>query len=238
MMELSAYGRFCRRTCMNAGHTSSSGSLHILTGNEKGKTFILNTMFGSSIGRDPSGNDIVLSDDSVSRSHARISYDGSRWNIESLAPKNSLKVNQREVVRATIGNGDTINVGTLVSFRFTCSTSTLAGAVWQPPPPVSFSTPISAPPSPPLQSGPMTVRAPLASTIIGSPALAISTNTSPGQQVYQLTKQVINIGRDPSNEIAIPAPVVSAFHAQIVRNGNQLVLIHPHPQAKGQKTLN
>src|SRR6266568_304497 len=82
MMELSAYGRFCRRTCMNAGHTSSSGSLHILTGNEKGKTFILNTMFGSSIGRDPSGNDIVLSDDSVSRSHARISYDGSRWNIE------------------------------------------------------------------------------------------------------------------------------------------------------------
>jgi hypothetical protein len=30
--------------------------------------------------------------------------------------------------------------------------------------------------------------------------------------------------------------VISAFHAQIIRDGNQLVLIHPHP-ARG-KTLN
>ncbi|HJT55798.1 MAG TPA: ATP-binding cassette domain-containing protein, partial [Ktedonobacteraceae bacterium] len=56
------------------------------------------------------------------------------------------------------------------------------------------------------------------------------------KQNNPLTKQVVNIGRDPSNDIVINEPVISAFHAQIVREGNSLVLVHPHP-ARG-KTLN
>jgi ABC-type multidrug transport system ATPase subunit/pSer/pThr/pTyr-binding forkhead associated (FHA) protein len=44
-----------------------------------------------------------------------------------------------------------------------------------------------------------------------------------------LTKPVINIGRDASNDIVIPESIISSFHVQIVRDGDQLVLLHPNP---------
>lgn len=74
--------------------------------------------------------------------------------------------------------------------------------------------------------------------IMGTPSLEISTNTDREKQVYPLTsdKAVFDIGRQPSNTIVIPRPTVSGFHAQIVRDGNQLVLVHPHP--KQGHTLN
>ena len=67
---------------------------------------------------------------------------------------------------------------------------------------------------------------------ITSPSLEVSTNTDHHKQVYPLTPakyQVFGIGRDPSNAIVINRPTVSSFHAQIVRDGNQLCPIHPHP---------
>jgi len=66
---------------------------------------------------------------------------------------------------------------------------------------------------------------------INSPSLEVSTNTDHHKQVYPLTPdhQVFGIGRDPSNVIVINRPTVSSFHAQIVRDGNQLILVHPHP---------
>ncbi len=70
----------------------------------------------------------------------------------------------------------------------------------------------------------------------GVATLEVSTNTDREKQTFPLTKQVINIGRDPENDILINRPTVSGFHAQIVRNGNELVFVHPHP-ARG-KTLN
>ncbi len=64
-----------------------------------------------------------------------------------------------------------------------------------------------------------------------SPSLEVSTNTDQDKQVYPLgpNHQIFDIGRDPSNTIVINRPTVSAFHAQIIREGRQLVLIHPHP---------
>jgi len=75
-------------------------------------------------------------------------------------------------------------------------------------------------------------------TMLGTPSLEISTNTDRERQVYPLTtdKAVFDIGRHGSNTIVIPRPTVSSFHAQIVREGNELVLIHPHP--KQGHTLN
>ena len=70
----------------------------------------------------------------------------------------------------------------------------------------------------------------------GIPSLEISSNINREKQTHPLNKQVINIGRDPSNNIVIDEPVVSGFHAQIVREGNQLILVHPHPTR--QSTLN
>ncbi len=81
---------------------------------------------------------------------------------------------------------------------------------------------------------------PLASAHVptGVPSLEISTNTDRERHVHPLppNQPVFDIGRDPSNTIVIDRPTVSGFHAQIVREGNQLVLVHPHP--KRGHTLN
>ncbi len=71
---------------------------------------------------------------------------------------------------------------------------------------------------------------------LGIPSLQISSNTSSEQKSYLLDKQTINIGRNATNDIVIDDRTVSGLHLQIVRQGNQLVLIHPHPER--QHTLN
>ncbi|GLV59714.1 ABC transporter ATP-binding protein [Dictyobacter sp. S3.2.2.5] len=130
----------------------------------------------------------------------------------------------------------------------------------QPPqPPVPSQPPVSSQPLQPSASHPMlkqtdvahnraqwaglaqipnapdsTVMAHLSTTNV--PSLLISSNTRSERQVAQLTQQVNNIGRDPSNEIVIDTPIVSSWHAQVVRDGDQFFLVHPHPR-RG-KTLN
>ncbi len=122
-------------------------------------------------------------------------------------------------------------------------------------PVVAYQSAANVPPASPIQpqhsSEPRTQRA-MPADLVGLPGqsgsgtagtagvatLEISTNIDREKASYPLSlnKQIINIGRDPSNDIVIDRPTVSAFHAQIVREGNQLVLVHPHP-ARG-RTLN
>lgn len=52
-----------------------------------------------------------------------------------------------------------------------------------------------------------------------SSSLEIKSTIHRGKPTYDLTRPVINLGRDPSNDIVIDEPVVSSFHAQIVREG-------------------
>jgi ABC-type multidrug transport system ATPase subunit/pSer/pThr/pTyr-binding forkhead associated (FHA) protein len=104
----------------------------------------------------------------------------------------------------------------------------------------------SAPPAPPMQHvGPtgteresfdQTMRSPDNTQQSTVPTLEISTNTDHEKHTYPLTQAVIDIGRDPGNTIVINRPTVSSFHLQIIREGNDLVLIHPHP--KRGRTLN
>lgn len=79
---------------------------------------------------------------------------------------------------------------------------------------------------------------PLGTVTRGVPSLEVTTNTDRDKLTYPLNKAVINIGRAPAptNDIVIDRPTVSGQHAQIIREGNQLIFIHPHPQ-RG-KTLN
>jgi len=46
------------------------------------------------------------------------------------------------------------------------------------------------------------------------------------------------VGRDATNEVVIDDRIVSGLHLRIVRQGNQLVLIHPNPANQRQRTLN
>ncbi len=84
-------------------------------------------------------------------------------------------------------------------------------------------------------------------TVIGSPfsdesststpSLIISTNIDNDKHTFPLDKAVMSVGKDNpknniKNDINIPYPIVSSQHLQIVRRGNDLVLIHPHPDKK------
>ncbi len=74
-------------------------------------------------------------------------------------------------------------------------------------------------------------------TSMGIPALEVSSNISGARQAYPLTKDVVSIGRDAINDIVIrDGGIVSGQHLQIIRQGNQYILIHPHPDKP--RTLN
>lgn len=62
------------------------------------------------IGRD-SMCDLVLDDDLVSRTHAKVSLVGTRWQIEDCGSRNRIKVNQHAVQCEPLINGDLIRLG-------------------------------------------------------------------------------------------------------------------------------
>jgi ABC transport system ATP-binding/permease protein len=239
-----------------------SGSIRFLTGPLAGSTLQITKPL-TTIGREPT-NDIVISDPSVSRQHARLVNNGGQWSIEKLAQQNTVTVNQHPVQQAAISDRDTIGLGTGTTFLFLIWSTQSSGKLRPAAPASVQSTPQQQIPPPPPFTGQQpqvqqsftepfapqlsgaTQRAPRDVYVPGStadshgtpgiPTLEISSNVHAEKQSVPLTKQVINIGRDPSNDIVINELVISAFHAQIIRDGNQLVLIHPHP-ARG-KTLN
>jgi len=113
----------------------------------------------------------------------------------------------------------------------------------QPQPAYAAPQPISQPAPYGGNDGPGTMRAPAgfvgtAPSPIGSniPSIEVSSNVHADKQIFPLNKPVINIGREPSNDIVINELVISGFHAQIVQEGNQFILVHPHPSRP--KTLN
>ncbi len=71
---------------------------------------------------------------------------------------------------------------------------------------------------------------------LGIPSFEVTDNTSGATKVYSLASKIINIGRDSTNDIVINDSSISDLHLQIVRQDNQWVLIHPHPDR--QQTLN
>jgi ABC transport system ATP-binding/permease protein len=69
---------------------------------------------------------------------------------------------------------------------------------------------------------------------IGLPSLEVSSNIHGSRQSFPLVKDVINIGRDTKNDIVIrEGSIISGQHLQIVRQGNQYTIIHPHPDRQG-----
>jgi ABC-type multidrug transport system ATPase subunit len=238
---------------------SGLASIRFLTGPLAGSTYPISKP-AITIGREPT-NDIAISDPSVSRHHARLVKNGTQWSIEKLSPQNVVTVNQHNVQQAIISDGDTIGLGTGTTFLFLTSPDLSSGnqrsgkqVSPQQVHPAYPVTPQQAAPTPTPSYGgqqPFATQAATSPDIPsgterftpagipgtgGLPSLEVSSNVHADKQVRPLTKQVINIGRDPSNDIVINDLVISAFHAQIVRDGNQLVLVHPHP-SRG-KTLN
>src|SRR5438874_4560326 len=239
-----------------------SASIRFLTGPLAGNIFQVNKPI-ITFGRDP-GNDVVISDPTVSRKHAQLVNNAGQWSIEKLAEQNVVTVNQQNVQAAVISDRDTIGLGTGTTFLFLISSPQFLAeqrpvtpynavqrpAAQTPPGPkyseqqpqvqYSFLEAASLLPTSNAQRAPMDAYEPgtivSGQTTPGIPMLEVSSNTHAEKHAFPLTQQVINIGRDPSNDIVINELVVSGFHAQIVREGNQFVFFHPHP-SRG-KTLN
>ena len=239
-----------------------SASIRFLTGPLAGNTYQINKPI-ITFGRDP-GNDVIISDPTVSRKHAQVVNNAGQWSIEKLAEQNVITVNQQNVQATVLSDRDTIGLGTGTTFLFLISSPhipaeqrpvTPYNTVQSPAPHISpvpaysgqqpqvqYPFPEAASPVPTGKAHGILMDPNEPGTIVsnqstpGIPTLEVSSNVHAEKQSFQLTRQVINIGRDPSNDIVINELVVSGFHAQIVREGNQFVLVHPHP-SRG-KTLN
>jgi len=74
------------------------------------------------LGRHPD-NQACIDDDGISRFHSRISVDGDKYWVEDLGSSNGTYINGRRVTSCELNNGDTLNLGPRVSFRFSSATA-------------------------------------------------------------------------------------------------------------------
>ena len=74
------------------------------------------------LGRHPD-NQACIDDDGISRFHARISVEGEKYWVEDLGSSNGTYINGRRVTSCELNNGDTLNLGPRVSFRFSSATA-------------------------------------------------------------------------------------------------------------------
>jgi len=251
---------------MNAGNAAFfPAAIKFLTGPLAGRTFSINKPI-TTIGRNSDNDIVVPDDQRVSRQHVRLLWNNGSWFIEKHPQAASaVIVNRQSVQQAALSDGTAVGLGEDTSFLFLIHSSAQSSSGPIPrqpasqPPFADFKptpTPIfrqSAPLSTPTGGSSVPMKRP-DSTEIAQPllrpdqtqlvpfsemrvaSLELTNNTSVEKHTYTLNQDVINIGRDPSNDIVIKDRIVSSFHAQIVREGNQFVLIHPHPDR--QQTLN
>ncbi|MBV9617176.1 MAG: FHA domain-containing protein, partial [Ktedonobacteraceae bacterium] len=195
------------------------------------------------IGRDETNTIVIPNDPQVAPHHARILWQNNSWSIEKHPLANTLLVDQQKTEQTMISNNTLVKMGDATGFLFLVQGSTsgqeeMADPRKQQTPPAPIAAQTTAPPpyqapasardfSGLVQRPEQTAIAPLSK--MGIAALEVSSNTYSGKQTYPLDKQVINIGRDASNDIVIDDMCVSKQHAQIVREGNRLIFVHPHP---------
>ena len=223
------------------------GSVRFLTGPLIGKSFPLRKSI-ITIGRDES-NDIAIGDDpSIASYHARLIWSQGTWSIEKHPQAESVAVNQQQVERVPIQDATVIELGQGISLLFTERASPddtlireggvgLEQSSALPPSFVATQQPVAQPTvrfAALTQRPDQTAIAPLSA--IGIPSLEVSSNSSSNRKTFALDKPIINIGRDATSDIIISERTVSSHHVQIVRQGNQFVLIHPHPER--ESTLN
>ncbi len=238
---------------MTTSQSIPPSSITFLTGPLAGQTFQI-TRPVTTIGRE-STNDIVVKDDlRVSRHHACLRWQNGVWSIENVSGQNILGIEQEPVQQATIHDNSTITLGKDSSFIFHVQPATpplssspaeqpLPAQPLPPLPPkvVAAPAPITHPPNADAPDekggvGPTEVIRRQSRTVVASahnlgiPTLEVSSNTSGQRKSYPLDKQIINIGRDATNDIVIDDPSISGVHLQLLRTGSQVLLVHPHPE--------
>jgi ABC transport system ATP-binding/permease protein len=145
-------------------------------------------------------NDIAIHDDLISRFHARIEWTGEKPFMIDLGSSNGTQINHKEIeprTPAPLAEGDIVTIGTLT---MTLHLSSSEEAI-QP-------TTVEATVVEPMGKEPPVFD-------VKEPTLVINTPT--GAQKFDISKDIITIGRDPASDIAIDDQEVSRNHAKIER---------------------
>ena len=142
----------------------SSVSIQFLTGPEQGRSIPLNKPTNT-IGREPSQNDIIPTDPTISRTHAQIIYLNGNWYIKNVSQNdNNLTANQQKILsnqQRILTDGDTVGIGQNTTFRVfirpvsSASIPAVARSFSPVPPSPGMQPPYQAPnaPHPPQPSG-------------------------------------------------------------------------------------
>jgi pSer/pThr/pTyr-binding forkhead associated (FHA) protein len=85
--------------------------LRIMNGPKEGQHIELNEGQEYVFGRDEESADIVLTDDLVSRRHAKVRRDWSGVTLEDLKSRNGVKLNHKRVTRSTLKDRDELEIG-------------------------------------------------------------------------------------------------------------------------------
>ena len=200
-------GGFTAQTmdCTNNNETNSGSPVHntldFRTGPMTGQTMDVG-LKTFTVGRSPD-NDIVINDPTVSRNHARITFDGTQFQIEDLNSTSGTEVNGKSVIKEAVMAGGTIKLGnTEIGFNNKGDYQEKFPA-----------------PGVPASDNPGETR------VIGkSPAsmtwFAGTAGASAGQ-TYHLKEGDNTIGRDAGNDVALDDSYTSRQHAVLRIEGGK-----------------
>jgi len=160
----------------------------------------------TTIGRDKQ-NDIIVFDQRVSRRHACIRQLNGSWIIENLSQSSYVAINQQRTPQGILQHNSVVSLGDNISFVFLVRQPVAQPAQQTIPAVEPWELPINVTP---VATATRTVLTPRPE--IGMPSLTVSSNIHSDQQVHILNKQILNIGRDPENDIAIAEPKIGRAH--------------------------
>ncbi len=231
-------------------HQSSEASLEFTTG-PLANTVLQVTRSSMTIGRNV-GNDIILMDPKVSRTHARLTWTDGVWRIERLSRTSGISVDSQSVEQAVLRDKSVVGLGDDIFFTFRVAARVAASPTAGATRPAERAarqakgdTPSVAAGAAPVATASSEVgaksdgppRTELASLDdLGIPMLEVVNHSTGVARSHALAKETLSVGRDPANDIVIDEPFVSARHFQLVRQGKRWELIHPHPMVAS--TLN
>ncbi|HJT56431.1 MAG TPA: FHA domain-containing protein [Ktedonobacteraceae bacterium] len=219
-----------------------AASITFLSGPLTGRTFEITKPI-TTIGRHTS-NDIPVLDEKVSRYHAQIIWNEGIWSIENLSQTNPATVDGQSIEKAIITHSSTIGLGKDSAFLFILPTNDelladtehryLLPAIESPLASKIETMLIPHKDHPDTTPQPEEVEIPAHTafatySVMGISSIEVTENVSGHKRVFPLAQEIINIGRNDTNDIVIDDPLISDWHLQIVRENNAWVLIHPHP---------
>ena len=154
------------------------------------------------VGRSPD-NDVVIDDPTVSRQHARITYNGNQFYVEDLNSTSGTKVNGKNVIKEAVMAGGTIKLGnTEIGFN--------GKGHYQ----ERFQAPVAPPAVNPGETKVIKRSPTNLSWLAGTAGAAVG-------QTFQLKEGNNTIGRDAGNGIVLDDSYTSRQHAMIRVEGGQ-----------------